>query len=163
MKLYEIDANIKAVIENGFAVDEDGVITFDESNLDELQEALETKLENIALYIKDLGAEVQAFKDEEKALAERRKTRENKAERLKAYLLGYLEQSEKGKFETTRVLAKISKGEGVEVEDIEKIPQEYITVKTELKPDKTAIKKALKAGETIEGAKLVESKNINIK
>ena len=58
MNLYEIDENIQKVIEDAFVVDEDGVITFDESNLEELQGALDTKLENIALYIKDLEAEL---------------------------------------------------------------------------------------------------------
>ena len=161
MNLYEIDANIQAIIENGFAVDEDGVITFDESDLDGLQEKLETKLENIALYIKNLEADVIAFKDEEKALEGRRKAKENKADRLKAYLQGYLEQTEKGKFETPRVLAKITKGEAVEV-DLNKLPKEYVTVKEEIKPDKTAIKQALKSGKVIEGCRLVQSKNVKI-
>lgn len=162
MNLYEIDANIQKVIEDGFVVDEDGVITFDESNLEELQEALDTKLENIALYIKDLEAEGKAFKDEEDALKKRRETREKKAEKLKAYLLGYLEKREKEKFETTRVVAKVTKGEAVEV-DMDKLPEQYMTIKTELKPDKKALKEALKGGAEIEGAKLVQSRNINIK
>lgn len=162
MTLYEIDANIKAVIENGFVADEDGVITFDETDLDTLQAELETKLENIALYIKNTEAEADAIRQEEKALAERRKAKENKVDRLKQYMLGYIEQQGWKKFETPRVLAKVTKGESVEV-DMDKLPEQYMTIKTELKPDKKLIKEALKSGTEIEGAQLVQSRNVSIK
>jgi len=161
MTLYEIDANIKAVIEQGFAVDDDGVITFEADDLDALQEALETKLENIALYIKNTEAEAEAIKAEEQALKRRREAKENKVDKLKQYMLGYIEQNGWKKFETAKVLAKVTKGESVEV-DMDKLPEKYMTIKTELKADKKLIKEALKNGTKIEGAELVQSRNIKI-
>ena len=43
------------------------------------------------------------------------------------------------------------------------LPEKYTTVKTEIKPDKTALKKALQEGEEIAGVELVESRNISVK
>ena len=165
MTLYEIDKNIKEVIEQGFTVDEDGVVVFEQSDLDSLQAQLEEKLENIALYIKNTEAEVNALKAEEKALAERRKAKENKISWLEKYISSYLEQQGWKKFETTKVVASIRESEAVEVAEdaIEKLPAEYIAIKTEIKPDKKALKMALKGGAEIAGVKLVKNKNLNIK
>lgn len=163
MTLYEIDKNINDVIERGFAVDEDGVITFDETDLDNLQTALETKLESIALYIKNTEAEANAIKIEEQMLAERRKAKENKAKRLTDYMTAYLMQRGQKKFETPRVVASIRTSEQVIVDDPDTIPDEYATIKTERKPDKKMIKLALKSGMEIAGAKLVVNQNLNIK
>ena len=46
---------------------------------------------------------------------------------------------------------------------MDKLPKEFIKVKTEEKPDKVAIKDAIKSGEKINGAKIVTNYNIQIK
>ena len=72
MNLYQIDAEILKVIdfETGEVLDED--------KLEELQMSKNEKIENILLYIKNLNADAEIIKAEEKALAERRKAKENK-------------------------------------------------------------------------------------
>jgi len=52
------------------------------------------------------------------------------------------------------------KSERVEVDDMDTLPDQYTRVKVEA--DKTAIKSALKAGESIEGARIVASSSIQI-
>lgn len=163
MTLYEIDKNIKAVIEDGFVADEDGVITFEAGDLDNLQAQLEDKLENIALYIKNLKADITALKDEETMLKARRATKENKVQWLEQYITSYLKQNNMKNLDTPRVYASIRQSEAVVVDEVDKLPAEYVTIKTEAKPDKKAIKQALKAGIEIEGAKLVQNDNLNIK
>lgn len=69
--LYEIDSNIKSILDSVLdQTDENGEFTGDiESiydSLNELQEAREAKMENIALYAKNLSAEALAIKNEEK-------------------------------------------------------------------------------------------------
>lgn len=59
MNLYEIDAAIMACID-----EETGEIT-DPAKLDELDMTRDQKIENIALYIKDLRAEASAIKVDE--------------------------------------------------------------------------------------------------
>lgn len=53
--------------------------------------------------------------------------------------------------------------ESVEIDNINLIPKEYLTEKVEIKPDKTAIKKAIQSGIEIQGAYIEKHKNINIK
>ena len=85
MTLYEIDAAILACVDQ-----ETGEI-IDPEALDALQMEREKKLENVALWVKDLKAEAEAIGNEVKALTARKKAAENKAERLKAWLAGALE------------------------------------------------------------------------
>ena len=49
------------------------------------------------------------------------------------------------------------------VEDVNALPGDYKKVKVTETADKTAIKKALKAGEQIEGCSIQESINLKIK
>ena len=61
MKLYEINEQIMACIDN-----ETGEI-IDTDKLNELQIAKDEKIENLALWYKDLLAEANALKEEKKA------------------------------------------------------------------------------------------------
>ena len=84
LKLYEIDAAIDAAIEAGTDPE-----TGESTNLEELtalQMQREEKLENIALYIKNLSAIATAVKNEIDVLNERRKRTEKKVDRLRDVL-----------------------------------------------------------------------------
>lgn len=161
MTLYEIDRTIMEVVNNGFAFDEEtGEITFDTSNLESLQLERDTKVENIACWIKNLKADIDGLKEEEKALKERRTAKENKIENLEKYLMFALNGE---KFETARVAISYRKSQVVEIADGVSLPEEYTRTKTTVEPDKTALKNALKGGAVIEGVELVEKNNIAIK
>ena len=56
---------------------------FDSKKMDQLEMERDTKIENIALYIKNLTADAEALKTEKQSFAERQKAAENKAESLK--------------------------------------------------------------------------------
>lgn len=155
MNLYEIDAAIMACID-----EETGEIT-DPAKLDELDMARDQKIENIALYIKDLRAEASAIKVEKDALAARQAAAEKKADSLKAYLSGYLDGE---KFKTPRVAISWRKSESIEVSDVYRLPEEFLQYQ-EPKVKKTELKKAMQLGFTFDeaGARLVEKNNIQIK
>ena len=106
MKLYEIDNAILDCIdtETGEVIDID--------KLNELQLERDTKIENVACWIKDLKAEAEAIKAEKLALAERQKAAENKAESLKKWLAYALDGE---KFSTARCSVSFRKTESVEV------------------------------------------------
>ena len=152
MKLYEINEAILACVdpETGEA---------DPEKLDELLMMRDEKIENLALWVKDLKAEADAIKAEEKALAERRQAKERKAESIKAYLEKVLAGQ---KFETSRVVCSFRKSQKVEITDLDKIPDDYLRYSTPT-ADKTAIKAAIKDGISIEGAELVDSVSMTIK
>lgn len=161
MTLYEIDKSIAECLDL-----ETGEI-LDFEKLNEMQMAKDEKLENVALYIKQLEAETTAIKAEEKSLAERRKVKENRIEGLKGWLSSVLE----GKaFETAKVRLSFRKNEKVEFEDeltvLEYLEKNNLDNCLKYKfPDisKTEVKKLLKAGEKIPGAVLVETNNLQMK
>lgn len=156
MNLYEIEQEIMNCVDM-----ETGEI-IDTEKLEQLQMDRDKKIENIALWIKNLKADAEALKAEKNALAERQKAAENKAESLKKYLLGFLAGE---KFSTPKVAISFRKSESVQVTDIKSVmdfDDQYVKF-AEPTVDKTAIKKAIKSGIAIPGAELVENQNIQIK
>lgn len=128
------------------------------------------KAENIAAYIKSLNAYADTLKAEEKKLAERRRAKENRAERLKKYLLDCMERTHISKVD--RPMAQISVRNNAESPHF-KSESEFITWAQEnadellrYKPpeiDKTAVKNYLKDGGKLDGVTLERSKSVIIK
>jgi hypothetical protein len=94
-------------------------------------------------------------------MAEREKVRRNKAESLKGFLGRYLDGK---KFETAKVAMSFRKSEAVEFDAsyMADVPVEFLKLR-EPELDKTAVKKAIKAGEEIPGCALVTRQNLTIK
>lgn len=163
--LYEIDYNLYRLLENEMVVDEEtGEILFEESDIDNLLLSRDQKLENTACYIKNLMSDIDQIKAEEKSLKERRQTKEKKVERLKSYLANSMLLFGDKKFETPRVALSFRKSKQVEIEPNVHLPQEYVKVKVEESPDKTKLKDAiLKQGIVIDGVKVVEKENLQLK
>ena len=153
MKLYEIDQAIMDLVDS-----ETGEI-IDIEAFDSLQMEREEKIEGIALYIKDLKAEAEALKAEKMAFAERQKVAENKVESLKNYLAYAL----KGQaFKSTKAVVSFRKTQQVDIPDIHKLDENFLRYK-EPEADKTAIKEAIKAGQIVKGATLIENTSVIIK
>lgn len=176
--LYEIDYQLQMLedymvdVETGEILDEDSF----NAKFDEIQMALSEKIENSMCFYKNLQADIEAFKAEEKNLAQRRKVKENLAERVKNRIDNYVtmqftdeegnvdkDNLNKWKFETPKVKLSYRKSDSVEVSDINLLPKEYIKEKIELSADKTALKKALKDGKEINGATVVTKLNMQVK
>lgn len=161
MSIYEIDQKILSLVDL-----ETGEI-MDNAAFDELQMERETKLENIACWIKNLVADGAALRAEEVALAERRKRVERKVERLKSYLAEALGGE---KFETARCSVTFRKTTKVEINDAHSAAewceeQGHLGVVVYSAPtvSKTELAKLLKAGEVIPGAELVENLSMGVK
>jgi seryl-tRNA synthetase len=153
MNLYEIDAAIMDCI------DEDTGEIIDQAALDELNLSRDEKVENIALAIKNLKSEAEAIKAEKQNLAARQAAAERKTESLKNYLSDYLQGD---KFKSAKVSISWRKSEVVLVDDISKLPDDFLRFK-DPEVDKTKLKEAMKAGQSFEGARLVQNNNIQIK
>lgn len=173
-------------ISNDFAALFDQLESFEEIEDDteraEMQEAwfdtltgieteFEDKAENVAQYIKGLRKEAEDIREEEKVLAARRKTKEKRAESLTAYLMGCMKQIRREKIETAKCRLSIRKNaESVQCADEERLARDLLAMgRTELvrvkspELDKTALKKALQAGEIISGAELGRTESLIIK
>lgn len=163
--LFEINARLRELLENGYdetCIDtETGEFDADKAAalVDELALAREEKIDGIALYIQELGADAAALKAKADVLKQRAKAMENKAERLEEYLTAALDGE---KYESANVMISFRKSVAVMVDE-SVLPDEYFAEKIERKPDKTMIKKALTGGVEIDGASLVENRNIQIK
>lgn len=162
MKLYEINEELRSLMEM-VSVDEEtgevlGDIDFD--RIDELVLERDTKIENIALFIKELRAEIEAMKTEVEKFNDRIRVKTNKVTSLSNYLNFILIGMHSTRFETSRVVISYRKSEAVEVDE-NKLPKKYM--KAKLSPDKTMIKNLIKSGHNIRGAQLVEKRNIQIK
>ena len=160
--LYELSNNLAAVIDGGFVIDEEtGEIIYDATDIERLEATYIDKVEGCALYVKDLEALASAIKAEEKALADRRRVLENKARRLREYILANI--IEQRKIETPRVSLSCRTSKAVEVLDVDALPDQFTRTETTVKPDKRAIKEAIEAGEHVNGAALVVNQNLQIK
>lgn len=164
MQLYEIDKRYMEVLEQGFSIDEDtGEILFDAENMDKLDVEFNDKVDNIACYIKDLNGLSESISNEIKALQERKKQNDAKAERLKGYIASSMQLRNLNKLESARNKLSFRKSVSVMVEDESKIDEDLFTIKMEKKLDKNKVKALLKEGIEVEGCKLVENTNLQIK
>lgn len=176
--LYEIDERLR-MLEDCLVDIETGEIvqTEEEFNklFDEIQMDLSTKIESTMCFYKNLQSDINAFKEEEKNLAKRRKVKENLAERLKNRIDNYIthqftdeegnvdtDNLNKWKMETPKVKLSYRKSESVDT-DLDLIPKKFIKKKIELSADKAEIKKLLKEGKSIKGATLITKYNMQVK
>jgi hypothetical protein len=154
--LYELADELKNF---NFQIDEETGEILNAEELDHLQMQRDEKIENICLWIKNLKADAEAYKNEKNSFAIKQKQAENKAESLKAYIQYILEGQ---KFKTDRITVSYRKSEVVQCDDISKLDSEYIRMK-DPEIDKAKLKKALKEGVEIEGCRLIENQNMQIR
>ena len=163
--LYQLDDQLKACIK----VDEEHVVDVETGEVLDLEqyfalaEAVETKIDNTACYIKSKRAEAAAIKAEEENLKKRRIAAEKEAERCTDYLACFMaHRYDAKKFKSARNVINWRASESVEVSSIDALPDKYLRFK-DPEPDKTKIKAALKAGVELKGCQLVAKQNLQIK
>lgn len=157
MTLYNISGRLEQAFYD--SIDPETGEILDNAELDALQMERDEKVENIACLIKNLTAEAAAIKVEKENLARRQRTAENRAEWLKKYLADNLQGES---FKSARAAISWRRSESVEIRSMEDVPEDFLKFK-DPEPDKTALKKALKAGQIFDGIALVERQNIQIK
>lgn len=178
MTLYEIDKRIeetiadidsKVVMENGEVMDaETGeIIDVDiyynavEDAFNNLKLAKEEKLDNYGCFIKNLKAEIKAIEEEEVKLKRRREKKEALIDVLESCLTDSLKGE---KYESPRCAISFRKSEKLFISvDTEKLPYRFQKTTVRIDPNKVAIKKYIKDGGKVEGCRLVERSNIQIK
>lgn len=141
---------------------QEGTITEEEYNQlgEELAIQLQEKGSNIIGYTKNIELTINAMKEEEKRIADNRKTLESKLDKFKQYVKDNMEKLGITKMDTELGTLSIAKNPlSVEVENEEEIPSEYKLEVVTTKIDKTAIKNHFKeTGEVVAGTKIVDDK-----
>ena len=99
--------------------------------------------------------------NEIKRLQALKKRNNSLVDNLKDRLVGAIQMF--GEFTVGTNTFGLRKSERVEVEDVNQLPKEYKTIKVTEQANKIEIKKALKLGQEIENAYIVEQYNLKIK
>ena len=156
--LYELS---QALENFEYKFDEETGEFLNADELDGLVADRDEKILNCIFYMLNKKAEIEALKNEKLKLGKRQATGERELENMKVYVsncLGGLPwKSHDG-------VHKVSyrKSEVVSVPDnVFELDDEYLTY-TEPKPNKDAIKKAIKAGIKVKGCEIVEKKNLQV-
>lgn len=137
-----------------------------EDTLESLSGDLEVKATNTAFVIRNLEASAAAIKEAEAQMAARRKAIENRAARVRDYLLANMMVAGIQKIECPFFKLSVRDNPpAVEVYEPGLVPGEYMRQPEPPppSPDKTAIKEAMKAGVDVPGCKLTVGKRLEIK
>lgn len=153
--LVEIVADLLEHIE-----DADGEVT---DAIDYLELELSDKAEAYAAIIRQLTAEAEAFKSLATQYKLREAIRERAVERLKERLAKALEAVGVDKLKTPTCTVYFQSSEAVELDAdaCDRLPPAFLRMRIE--PNKTAIKDALKNGDTFECARLTESRSLRLR
>jgi hypothetical protein len=156
MKLYEITE-----LQKELELEEDDELKQDLQELIAIE--LEKKSNNIVYVIQNLEGNNAAIDAEIERLQALKKRNSSNIEKVKSNILFFMQQNKLDKIKTDLATFSLRKSESTDIENIEQIPQEFITVKQTFVPDKTAIKKAIKEGVEVLGAKVITNYNLQIK
>lgn len=159
LSLYEIASayqNLNSIMESGSHTE----LT---EYLDGIQAQLEDKVSNVIKYGRGLELTASAIDTEIDRLTALKRVYESRSESLKEYIKYSMLKHDITKVDTD--IAKISfrKSVTTEIDDVEKLPKEFVIIKTSLQPDKKAIKEALESGKVVPGAHVESHNNLVIK
>jgi len=163
-QLYVLAQDFRAVAEKLADMDLDEQTLAD--TLEGMAGELEVKATNTAMMIRNLEANAAAIKEAEAAMAARRKALENRAARVKDYLLANMLVAGIQKVESPYFkLAVRENPAAVEIYEPGLIPAQYMRQPEPPPPapDKTAIKDALKDGQDVPGCKLTRGMRLEIR
>ena len=160
MNLFKIAEALERCVKlvSGNYVDTETGEVIDTEAIESLEMERDTKIRNIACWIRNLDAEEKALAEQEKIYRDRKLATHNKKEDLKEYLASFLAGK---KWKNEEVNISWRKSEAVEVTDMKKLSSYYLRYR-EPEVNKTLLKADLKAGVKLEGAVLTKKNNIQV-
>lgn len=166
MKLYEINQDIERILngEDERCFDENGEPDAEKAKelLTYLNEEIDLKAENIAVFIKNLINDEEGINSEIANLQKRKNAIKKKRERAQEFLKELLLNFGKKKIESSRVAVKLSSRNQLEYDE-SKITQGWYREKVIRELDKQSIKEAVRQGEIVQGVTEVIKQYISIK
>lgn len=160
MKLYELPDALRAAFE-ALEVDEETGEIINGEILAQVEAEAKDKLEGTALYMRELDADAKSLGEEIARLQARKRSIERRTEWLKQYMRPALDAMG-GKLKTPRATIYKLHTQKVIV-DVNPVDLPEAFQKHEIKVDLAGLKKALKGGEKIQGAYLVDNESIVIR
>lgn len=164
LSLYELSSTYLEALEVLTDPEIDLPIEAVTDTLEGLSGELEDKAINVAKFLRNMEATAKAIKDAEVEMAKRRKSLEKRVAWMKSYLKGSMEHTGITKIECPYFKLTIQKNPGaVNITDETAIPDQFKEQVITWKVSKTAIKDALKAGETVPGAEMINGTRLAIR
>lgn len=161
--LYELASEFRATADQLSDMDLPDEVIAD--TLEAVALPVEQKATSVAAFIRNLEAAADQIKQAEQAMSARRKAIENRAARVKDYLLENMQRCEITKIESP--FFKISLRDNppaVVIDDETKIPVDYMReIPATYQPDKASMKSAMLDGYEVPGAHLERKKRVEIK
>ena len=154
----ELQTIINQIIESGGEVNEET-----ENALIIKEGELQNKSQSYGYLIKSMEYDVNTIDSEINRLEGLKRVRNNTIKRLKTVLSDSMQQFEVEELKTPTLKINFRKSQTVEILDEDLIPKEFKTVKVTTSISKAEIKKAIKNGELVVGADLIDHKKIQIK
>lgn len=159
-KLYELTDQYKKALDHLFDDEEPTRLI-----IDEIQESFENKVINCVKYLKNLEAEQMAIKREIDSMNDRYRAISKKVDSLSDYIA--MNINETGLIDAIKcpefTVKLQSNPVSVEIYDDSMIPDAYKVIKETITFNKDLIKKDIKEGFDINGARLVTRKRLVIK
>jgi hypothetical protein len=160
MNLYEITREAQ---ELAFLLETDELTPELEHALVINQDQLQSKAGNYAKVIANIQCDSDAIDTEIRRLKAMKETKDRSINRLKEALRYAMLVSGIEKIESSLFKISLRRSEAVEVDVIEALPNAFVNIKNVVTADKMAIKEAIKRGETVMGARIIENFNLQIK
>ncbi len=163
MKLYEISKEYQDTLHALGEIDElpEEVIS---DTLDGIAGEFRDKAINVAAYVANLESEAAQVKEAMLRMRERHSKIVSRSGKLRAYLLKEMAATGILEAKNAELVVKVRKNPpSVIVDDESALANQYWKTKTEVTPNRTAIKLALLEGEPVEGAHLDQALRLEIK
>jgi len=131
--------------------------------LESLSGTFQDKAANVAAYIRTLDTEAAAIEDARKAMERRQTALERHADRLRNYLKSQMERTGIPRVKNSWVTVRVQPNPpSVVIEDETMLPDRFKQPVTTLKLLKSDIARALKAGQSVFGARLEQTTRLVI-
>lgn len=162
LSLYTITDQLSDALD-AIRVDEETGELIGIDTVEALQCSAHDKIVNIGRFIQNQAALLAAMKEAKKNIDARIKSAEARIDGLKRAMSYGMQQLNAKRIEEGDIAISLRKSTSVVVYDESLLADDFFTVKSTKSVSKTAIKEALAAGADVQGAKLIDSLNVQIK
>lgn len=164
LSLYELSSTYLEALDNLTDPELDLPLEVVNDTLEALGDEMETKAINVTKFMRNMEATAKAIKEAEAEMYKRRRSLETRIKWMKDYLKGNMEHTGITKIECPYFKLSIQKNPAsVNITDEKAIPDQFKEQVISWKIDKTAIKNAIKTGETVTGAVLANGTRLAIR
>ena len=158
MNLYELTDSYKKILQ----LIEDGGEGL-EDTLESITDAIEEKADGYGKVIKNIEAQIEAIKNEEKRLADRRKSLESSVKRLKDSLYESMKLTETKRIKSELFTFNIQNNPpSLNIENEDAIPFEYYQPQAP-KLNKKELLQAVKEGLEVDGVSIKQGESLRIR